>query len=80
MLLGGFPPLVVINEALEIEGIKESNVPRPFIIPAASVICTFDLLPLGIKIHRVALGKEPSGMEEVEDEDVQVHESRFEDL
>jgi len=69
-----------MNEAMEVEGIKESNVPRPRVVPAASVTCTFDLLPLGVKIYLVVLGKEPSRMEEVEDEDVQVHKRRFEDL
>lgn len=70
LLLGGFSLLVVTNETLDVEGVKESNVPWPVVIPAASVICTFDLLPLGVKINLVTLGKEPSGVEEVEDEDV----------
>ena len=80
MLFGGFPLLVATDEALDVEGIEESNVPRPIIIPAAPVIRTFDLLPFGVKITSVALGKEPSGMEDIEDEDVQIHETRFENL
>ena len=50
MLFGGSPLRVVIGEALDVEGIKESNVPRPIVIPAAPVIRTFDLEPFGVKI------------------------------
>ena len=80
MLFGGFPLLVAMDEALDVERIKKSSVPRPIVIPAAPVIRTFDLLPLGVKITPVAHRKEPSGMEDIKDEDVQIHETCFEDL
>ena len=80
VLLGNFPLFVVTDEALDIEGIEKGNVPRPIVVPAAPVIRTLDLLPVGVKIDLVILGKEPSGMEKVEDEDVQVHKCRLEDL
>jgi hypothetical protein len=79
-LFGRFPILLLTNETLDIEGIKESDVPRPIVIPTPSVIRTLDLLPLRVEIDLVTLGEEPSGVEEIESEDVQIHKSCFEDL